>query len=58
MNEATIEFQEGSTVILHNKTSTIPLTYYSLSLDDLLSLEASKDLLTIKTEQATYFIKK
>lgn len=52
-----IELKGRGTVISANGTHTLPLNSYNLPINQLLSFEASKDLLTIKTDRATYFIK-
>lgn len=53
----TIELKGRGTVISANGPQKLPLNSYELPINQLLSLEASKDLLTIKTDRATYFIK-
>lgn len=52
-----IELKGRGTVIKSNGTSPIPLNSYELPINQLLSFEASKDFLTIKTDRATYFLK-
>ncbi|WP_096199616.1 hypothetical protein [Bacillus sp. FJAT-45350] len=54
----TIQLKGKGTVVNHNGTSSLPLHSYELPLKQLLSFEASKEFMTIKTDRATYIIKK
>lgn len=55
----TIELKGKGTIITRNGSAQkLPLNSYELPINQLLAIEASKDLLTIKTDRATYLIKK
>ena len=54
----TIQLKGKGTVINHSGSAQLPLNSYELPLRQLLSFEASKEFMTIKTDRATYFIKK
>lgn len=54
----TIELKGKGTVVNHTGTVKLPLNSYELPLRQLLSFEASKEFMTIKTDRATYVIKK
>ncbi|OIJ12742.1 hypothetical protein BKP35_09165 [Anaerobacillus arseniciselenatis] len=54
-----IELQGKGTVIQDGRKSTkLPLDSYELPLHELHSVEASSELLTVKTDRATYKLKK
>lgn len=55
----TIELSGNGTVYQKDgKTSKLPLDSYQLPLHELHSIEASNELVTIKTDRATYILKK
>ncbi|WP_078554224.1 hypothetical protein [Bacillus alkalicellulosilyticus] len=53
----TIELKGRGTVLNTGGTQPLPLQSYELPIKQLVSFEASKEFLTIKTDRATYVIK-
>ena len=54
-----IELKGKGTVLHQNRKATkLPLDSYELPLHELHSIEASNEFLTVKTDRATYIIKK
>ncbi|WP_209122256.1 hypothetical protein [Alkalihalobacillus sp. BA299] len=54
----TIQLRGKGTVVHTNGKAKLPLNSYELPIKQLLSFETSKEFMTIKTDRATYFIKK
>lgn len=55
----TIELKGNGTVVHKNgQSSKLPLDSYELPLHELHSIEASKEFITVKTDRATYVLKK
>ncbi|WP_026672113.1 hypothetical protein [Alkalihalobacterium bogoriense] len=54
----TIELKGRGTVLNAAGSKPLPLQSYELPINQLLSFEASQEFLTIKTDRATYVIKK
>ncbi|OIJ13026.1 hypothetical protein BKP37_10915 [Anaerobacillus alkalilacustris] len=55
----TIQLKGNGTVLQKNgNTFKLPLDSYELPIHELYSIEASSELLTVKTDRATYILKK
>ena len=54
----TIQLRGKGTVVHTNGKAKLPLNSYELPIRELLSFETSKEFMTIKTDRATYYIKK
>ncbi|MCT8137906.1 hypothetical protein H1D32_09150 [Anaerobacillus sp. CMMVII] len=54
----TIQLQGKGSVLQSGKTTRLPLNSYELPIHELHSIEASNEFLTIKTDRATYVLKK
>ncbi|OLO40364.1 hypothetical protein BTR23_07705 [Alkalihalophilus pseudofirmus] len=54
----TIQLRGKGTVVHSNGKAKLPLNSYELPIRQLLSFETSKEFMTIKTDRATYYIKK
>lgn len=53
-----IELRGKGTVVNNTGTKRLPLDSYELPIKELVSFEASKEFMTIKTDRATYIIRK